>query len=380
VTKQSLKIYTLMQIYESKISIVFLIAVLPNSNVVADTNWQPLPTGTIQRIAFGSCAMQFKPQPIWNTIAKQKPDLFLFLGDNIYGDFDGEKPFTPTEETLKRDWDMLANEPNFKTFRAQVPVMATWDNHDYGKHNGGAEFELKEMTKSAFLDFFGEPKDSQRRKTPGIYDAKIFGPPGKRVQVIMLDTRYFKGPFVKDPRSKEEKKAAGLTGSMGNYLPTNDPDVTLLGKAQWLWLEEQLTKSAEVRLIVSSTQVIPDEKAMDEWGNYPLERQRLFNLIKKTKANGVIILSGNVHFTEISKLGYFPYPLMEFTSSGLTHANKHYANAKNTYRIAGPYAEPNFGMIEIDWGAKPSTYITLSVVSLDGGIAFSYSVALSSLR
>ncbi|WP_455211809.1 alkaline phosphatase D family protein [Kaarinaea lacus] len=320
--------------------------------------------------------MQFKPQPIWNTIVKQKPDLFLFLGDNIYGDFDGKKPFSPTEETLKRDWGMLANEPNFKAFLKQVQVMATWDNHDYGKHNGGAEFELKEMTRTAFLDIFGEPNDSQRRKTPGIYYAKIFGPPGKRVQVIMLDTRYFKGPFVKDPRSKEEKQAAGLMGSMGNYLPNTDPDVTLLGKAQWLWLEEQLTKPAEVRLIASSTQVIPDEKAMDEWGNYSLERQRLFSLIKKTKASGVIILSGNVHFAEISKLGYFPYPLMEFTSSGLTHANKHYAKAKNTYRIAGPYAEPNFGMIEIDWGVSPSPLIRLGAVGAGGDMVFEYKFVL----
>jgi alkaline phosphatase D len=364
--------------FQKVVAFFLLVLVIPIG--IADSNWQPLPTGTIQRIAFGSCAMQFKQQPIWDTISKQQPDLFLFIGDNIYGDFDGKKSFTPTKETLQRDWSMLANEPNFKAFRQQVPVMATWDNHDYGKHNGGAEFELKEMAKTAFLDFFGEPKDSQRRKTPGIYDAKIFGPTGQRVQIILLDTRYFKGPFVKDKRSKEEKKAAGLSGSMGNYVPNKDPDVTLLGKAQWLWLEEQLLKPAEVRFIVSSTQVIPDEKAMDEWGNYPLERQRLFNLIKKTKANGVIILSGNVHFTEISKLGYFPYPLLEFSSSGLTHTNKHYAKAKNTYRIAGPYAEPHFGMIEIDWDAKPSTYINLSVVSLDGGIAFSYSVALSSLR
>ena len=353
---------------------------LATTSAFAVDDWQPLPIGAIQSIAFGSCAMQFKPQPIWNTIAKQNPDLFLFLGDNIYGDFDGKKPFTPTKETLQRDWSMLADEPNFKKFREQVPVMATWDNHDYGKHNGGAEFELKEMTKTALLDFFGEPKDSQRRKTPGIYDAKIFGPPGKRVQVILLDTRYFKGPFIKDPRTMEEKKAAGLAGSMGNYIPNSDPDVTLLGKAQWLWLEEQLMKPAEVRLIASSTQVIPDEKAMDEWGNYPLERQRLFSLIKKTKANGVIILSGNVHFAEISKLGYFPYPLLEFTSSGLTHTNEHYVKAKNTYRIAGPYDQPNFGMIEIDWDAKPSPLIKLSAMRAGGDMEFEYKFALEALK
>jgi len=335
---------------------------------------------SLQRIAFGSCAMQFKPQPIWDTIAKQKPDLFLFLGDNIYADFDGNKPFTPTKETLQRDWAMLANEPHFKQFRQQAPIMATWDNHDYGKHNGGAEFELKEMTKTAFLDFFAEPKDSKRRQTPGIYDAKIFGPEGKRVQVILLDTRYFKGPFIKDKRSQEAKKAAGLSGSMGNYLPNMDPSVTLLGKAQWQWLEQQLLQQAEVRFIASSTQVINDAKHMDEWGNYPLERQRLFDLIKKTKANGVIILSGNVHYTEISQLKDNGYPLIDFTSSGMTHTNQYYAKGYNPYRLADPFAAKNFGLISINWAAKPSAEITLQAIDTKGTILFTEIRSLDSLQ
>jgi alkaline phosphatase D len=99
-------------------------------------------TKPLQRIAFGSCAMQFKPQPIWDAIGKRAPDLFLFLGDNIYADYDGKNAFTSTEETLNREWRHLENEHHFSRFRKQVPIMATWDNHDYGKHDGGAEFEL----------------------------------------------------------------------------------------------------------------------------------------------------------------------------------------------------------------------------------------------
>lgn len=336
-------------------------------------------TEPLQKIAFGSCAMQFMPQPIWKAIAGQSPDLFLFLGDNIYGDFDGKNPFTPTAETLTRDWNLLANQPGFKRFRQQVPIMATWDNHDYGKHNGGAEFKFKELTKTAFLDFFDEPGNSQRRLTPGIYDAKIIGPAGKRVQIILLDTRYFKGPFIKDPRSKEEKAAAGIVGSMANYVPNEDPKVTLLGQQQWAWLEDQLNQPAEIRLIVSSTQVIADQKAMDEWGNYPLERQRLFNLIKNTAARGVILLSGNVHFTEISKTNIDGYELLDFTSSGMTHSNKAYAAANNPYRIAGAYDGLNFGLLEIDWNADSSPEIIMTAMNKNGEVAFSYTVLLGQL-
>jgi alkaline phosphatase D len=337
-------------------------------------------TKPLQKIAFGSCAMQFKPQPIWKAIANQSPDLFLFLGDNIYGDFDGKNAFTPTAETLDRDWQLLASQPHFSELRNKVPIMATWDNHDYGKHDGGAEFELKDLTKSKFLDFFGEPKNSKRRLTPGIYDAKIIGPAGKRVQIIILDTRYFKGPFIKDPRNKEEKAAAGIVGSMANYVPNEDPKVTLLGQQQWAWLEDQLKQPAEIRLIVSSTQVIADQKAMDEWGNYPLERQRLFDLIKNTAARGVILLSGNVHFSEISKTNIDSYELFDFTSSGMTHSNKAYAVANNPYRIAGAYDDLNFGMLEIDWDAKSSPEIKMTAMNNNGEVAFSYTVLLRQLN
>jgi len=328
----------------------------------------------LKRIAFGSCAMQTKAQPIWDVIAEQLPDLFLFIGDAIYADYDGNKAYTLTVATLERDWGMLAGEPHFKAFREQIPIMATWDNHDYGKHDGGAEFELKEVTKKFFLDFFEEPDDSVRRKTPGIYDAKIFGPEGKRVQVILLDTRYFKGRAVKDKRSKAEKLAAGLSGSLGKYVPNPDPDATLLGEVQWLWLEQQLRKPAEVRLLVSSTQVIANEKGMDEWGNYPLERQRLFDLIAGIDTEAVLILSGNVHFAEISKLQIQNVELLDFTSSGLTHTNKAYAKSANSYRVAGAYDEINFGVVEIDWDAVPSPIIKLVAMNAAGEPVFEYTV------
>jgi phosphodiesterase/alkaline phosphatase D-like protein len=64
---------------------------------------QPQIEKSIQRIVFGSCAIQWMEQPIWNSISDTKPDLFLFIGDAIYGDWDGENVFDVTDETLERD-------------------------------------------------------------------------------------------------------------------------------------------------------------------------------------------------------------------------------------------------------------------------------------
>jgi alkaline phosphatase D len=339
--------------------------------------WLPLPDGEISRIAFGSCAKQWLHQSIWNAVIAAKPDLWLYLGDAIYADTDGKTAWSVSVGQLKGEWNRLAEKPEFQLVKRKIPFMATWDNHDYGTHSGGDEFHRKEASKRLFLDFFGEPIDSDRRKTPGIYDAKIFGPEGRQVQIILLDTRYFKDRYKKDPRPKSERLKAG---KVGGYLPDNDPEKTLLGNRQWRWLAKQLQKPAEVRLIASSIQIIPDQKGMDEWGNFPMERKRMFDVIARAGLNNVILLSGNVHFAEISKNDAGAESLHELTSSGMTHTNLSYSKAANQFRVAGPFIEHNFGLVEIDWDAKPSPQVTLNVIGQDGKTGFSKTITLTALQ
>ena len=338
-----------------------------------------LPTETVilQRIAFGSCAKHWQHQPIWEKVIATKPDLFLFLGDAVYSDTDGVTAWAVTEKQLQGEWNRLADKPEFQRFRAEIPIMATWDNHDYGTHNGGAEFELKEVSKRIFLDFFGEPQQSERRQRAGIYDAKVIGPEGKRVQIILLDTRTFRGPVKRDGRSKEKRVKIG---KVGGYVPHDNADIPMLGESQWAWLGKQLRQPAEIRLICSSTQIISNEKGMDEWGCFPHERQRLFDVVQTAEANGVILLSGNVHFAEISKIETKSYPLLDFTSSGLTHINEAYAKAANNYRVAGPMSELNFGLVKVDWSTKTFQQITLKAIGIDGSVGFTHRVSIGELQ
>ena len=141
-----------------------------------------LPTNSkvFQRIALGSCAKHWQHQQIWKAVLDKKPDVFLFLGDAIYGDTDGTTAWAVSEQQLQGEWNRLADKPEFQRFRREILIMATWDNHDYGTHNGGSEFELKDVSKRIFLDFFAEPEDSDRRNRAGIYDSKVFGPQGRR--------------------------------------------------------------------------------------------------------------------------------------------------------------------------------------------------------
>ncbi len=316
----------------------------------------PLPDQAVERIAFGSCAKHWQAQPIWASVLKQDPDLWLFLGDNIYADTDGKSAWQVSEDQLNGEWARLADKPEFQAFRSKVPMLATWDNHDYGSHAGGAEFAGKHFSQQAFLRFFQEPEASPRWQQAGIYQSVMLGPEGRRVQIILLDTKFNRSVFRKNPMPKEERLKLGRTGG---YLPDEDPQKTMLGAEQWAWLETELKKAAYLRILCSSIQVIPDQKGMDEWGNFPLERARLLSLLKESGPS--LILSGNVHFAEVSKDP--ESGLVEFTSSGLTHINTLYGESPNPKRLGEAVLKEQAGLLRIDWEARQ---IDLQVIPVDG--------------
>ena len=336
-------------------------------------------TEPLRRLAFGSCAKQDKPQPIWDAILETKPQQFVFLGDNIYGD-------TEDITLLRAKYQLLNEQPGFQKLRATIPVLGTWDDHDYGVNDGGVEYPKKRESQQAFLDFLKVPAADPRRQQEGVYSATIVGPPGKRLQLILLDTRYFRSPLTKGFQPGEPGE-----GVRGVYRPNSDPAATILGDAQWKWLEQQLREPAEVRLIGSSIQLVTDEHGSETWGNFPLERRRLLNLIQQTKAAGVIVLSGDRHLAEIAKLDkhhphYIGYPLFDITSSSLnvpsgnlTKNQVRFANQINSYRVGLTYFDTNFGVVDIDWD-QDDPVIRLQVREELGEVVLQQRVRLSDLQ
>ncbi|MCB1120941.1 MAG: alkaline phosphatase family protein [Verrucomicrobiae bacterium] len=319
----------------------------------------------LTRIALGSCARQNLPQPIWEPILASEPDLFVFLGDNIYGD-------SEDMEVLRRKYAQLDAKPGFQKLRQSIPILATWDDHDYGKDDAGFEYPMKVESQKLFLEFFEEPEDSPRWNRPGIYDAKIFGPKGKRVQIILLDTRYFRGPLRPKPP---------VPGRGTRYLPSEDTSSTMLGETQWKWLEEQLHKPAEIRIIASSIQVISEEHDSEKWMNLPHERERLYKLLYDSNAAGVILVSGDVHRGELSMIDAgLGYPLFDLTCSGLTQVAKvKSSDWPNRYRVGTVDWTTSFGVIEFDWEAL-DPLIRLQIRDGNGEVCLQRKVALSELQ
>jgi len=311
------------------------------------------------RIAFGSCANQNKPQPIWAPILIDHPDLFIFLGDNIYADTDD-----PTG--IQACYDRLAQVPGFQQLRASAPVLATWDDHDYGQNDIGRDYVAKDASRRIMLDFFGEPPDSERRMRPGgIYTSYVHGAPGQRVQIILLDLRWNRSTLVEltDPA----QRASRVAMQMGPYDVNLAPDAGLMGEAQWQWLEAQLQVEADLRIIGSSIQLLAEFTGWETWANYPQERLRLFQLLGRYQREPVVIISGDVHWCEYSEIrdSGLPWPLIELTSSGLTEVWT--AISPNRHRVGEAFAVANYGLIDIDWsGALPA--VTLQVKDTSGAI------------
>ena len=297
--------------------------------------------GLISKIAFGSCAEETAPQPVLDLVVKHKPDLFVYLGDNVYGD-------TRDMNVLQAKYDSLAAKPEFQRMKKAVPIIATWDDHDYGWNDDGKYYPFKKEAKEIFLKFFDEPANSERRKHEGIYTSYMYESNGKKLQIILIDNRTFRNNLrlYRGELNHEPKYFYPL-----DYYPHQIEDSAFLGEEQWKWLEGELKKPADIRLIGSGSQFGIEYNGYEAWANYPHEQKRFLNLIKKTRANGVVFITGDVHYAEISKLDVEgQYPIYDVTASGIT-STWHFATP-NKNRIEGPIMENHFGLITIDWNKK----------------------------
>ena len=267
---------------------------------------------TIKRFAFGSCNDQNDKQPLWNDLIKQKPDLWVWGGDNIYADWG-------KSDAVKRAYKIQNAQPDYVKFKSMTPMIGTWDDHDYAYNNADGNIGLKKESQRLHLDFFDVPADSPRRLQEGIYTTHQFsGEGGQKIKFIILDNRYFKDV---------------------------DPKAPMLGEAQWLWLENELkTSTADLHFFVVGLSVFsPTLPYTEEWWHYPKEVERMQKILKDVKAP--VFLTGDKHFSSIFKY----WGQLEFLSSGLTHT----VDRKAWWYIGRKYPKTFFGLsygqIDIAW-------------------------------
>lgn len=269
-------------------------------------------------IAFGSCNHQWEAQPIWDQVRKNKPDAWIWLGDIIYSD-------TEDMKKMKADYDMQQQQSDYANLVSETDIYGIWDDHDYGINNGGKEFPKKDSSKMLLFDFLNLDITDSVHAHQGVYQSHLIKRGDLDVKIILLDVRYFRD-----------------TPSVSN--------ASILGSKQWQWLVNEFQQNnADVHIIGSGTQVLPEEHKYEKWANFGSDRMRLLQILDLMKVNNPILLSGDRHIAEMSLVG-LPQsgdPLLEITSSGLTHSYDSFTSEINKHRVQEVYPKKNFGILKI---------------------------------
>jgi alkaline phosphatase D len=242
------------------------------------------------RLAFGSCAdIDASTARTWKAIEAEHPDALVLLGDTPYIDSTGLA-------TQRERYLQFAQAPVFASLASKTPLYSVWDDHDFGANDTDGRLAGKTNSRRAFLE--SRPNPSYGEGAAGIYTSFRHG----EVEVFLLDTRW----FAATGQSKQD--------------PTRQ---TLLGEAQWRWLEQGLSRSKAAFKIVACGMVwnglvTPDKS--DCWGRYPHEFERFVRLVGSTKSTGVVLVSGDVHRSRVVRhatAAMIGYDLTELVTSPL---------------------------------------------------------------
>ena len=271
------------------------------------------------KIGLGSCLDQDYPQPIWQSIKDEDLNYFIFLGDNVYGD-------TPSGSLRKMKSAYDKQKKVLPDFLDDISIFSIWDDHDFGINDGGADYRFKRQAQELFIDFWEIPKEDDRSNRDGIYFSKneIFF--DKKFKFIFLDTRFF--------RSK-------LKGKKSNYVENIEPDATILGDDQWMWLENELKNDFDFLFIFSSIQIIATDHRFEKWSNFPNERVKLFELLEQF-SDKTMFFSGDRHRAGI----YRKNGIIEVTSSSMNKPGSFF-NETDNYLIGKTYPQENYSVLEI---------------------------------
>lgn len=320
---------------EKKLSLVTLLVSSMLANFTIAENY---------KIAFGSCLDQENPQPIWNSIYKEDIDSFVFLGDNVYGDISSGK-LNKMREAYKLQSKMI---PSW-LFKKNVEMI--WDDHDFGENDGGSSYPLKQEAQKLYLDFWKIPNNDIRHQRNGIYANKIIYIDNFIINLILLDTRYFRSDL---------KKTKGLKPV---YLKNEELNATILGDKQWSWLVEVMKIKSDLTIVATSIQLLPTEHRFEKWSNFPSDHFKLKKLLK-SQSRPIIVISGDRHQGAI----YNDENIYEITSSSLNKTISSILRRPkelDKYMLGEMFAGENYGLITINTNKK---IIDLELKDINGNM------------
>ena len=285
------------------------------------------------RFAFGSCSKDPDTQPIFDTIAARDPQLFLFVGDNHYGN-------TADLGAQRQNYRLMRDVPERARFLDAVPVLATWDDHDFVGNNTDASDPGGDLALQAFREYWTNPSYGFE-DTSAAATRHVAGP----AEFFLVDDRSFRG--------------------------TED---SLLGTEQTAWLLEALSESTSPFKFVVCGSQFTSEGSSDSWAAFDAARESLHAELDARGITGVVFLSGDIHRSELRLDPGTRVP--EWTSSPLANSN---SSCQDESQLACFDDGVSFVFVEVD-ASLEDPQATASIIALDGSIQASHTVRLSELQ
>jgi alkaline phosphatase D len=232
------------------------------SFLTAPSNDQPARV----RFAFISCVgfREADSAAGWADLAtRTNIDMVFLLGDNHYAN---------TSDALKQRsfYHEQRNSAGYRELTSHTPTYAIWDDHDYGPDNSDVTLPGKETSLKTFQEHWANPSYGEP-DNPGVYFKFSRG----NIDFWMLDVRYHRSP----------NKATNLAHK------------TMLGDRQLAWLKQGLLASKAPVKIIGAGSEWQSHGTVDSWKSFAEERDDLFAFIDTNRIRGVLLISGDRHFT-----------------------------------------------------------------------------------
>ncbi len=298
-----------------------------------------------------------KDSSIFESMAKEKSDFMLWLGDAWY----------TRDVDYYSEWGLWYRAshdratPVLQNFLKAMPHFATWDDHDYGPNDIGGNYILKETSRNVFNKYFCNPSSGQNGQ--GIYTMTTWGD----ADIFITDNRWW--------RSADETKDS-IDGKPNS-------EKRMLGKQQMDWLKNSLLySSATFKIITVGSQVLNPVSPFDKWRDFPAEYDDLMNFLKEYNINGVVFLTGDRHHSEIIKVERpETYPLYDITVSPLTSGTHIFGAAEknNPYRVLALDQKQNYGKISFT-GKRGERKMTVEYLGIKGEKLDEWSIAENDLK
>lgn len=290
---------------------------------------------------------------IFSSIAEKKPDFMLWLGDNIYL---READWNSRSGILYR-YTHTRSLPELQPLLALCPHYAIWDDHDFGPNDSDRGFWARDLTREAFTLFWANPSFGVPAAPEGITTFFEWGD----ADFFLLDNRTYRAP---------NKRITGVR--------------TMFGEAQIEWLIDALKSSrATFKFVASGSQILNPSGGYENLINFPAERELLLKRIEEEGITGVIFLTGDRHFSEISELtlpnGQKVY---DITSSPLTAGPFTAAGERdrNPLRVAGTLTpQRNFLLLSVS-GPERERILTITAFSSKGEALWTHTIPAKELR